>query len=196
MNRTQPAKEKGHQGFTLLETVVSIVVIGIIGVIAAMGFLEMGTGYNLSKQNAEVTQRAQISLARIKKELASIKSISCGSNRMMTYKIKRSAAESEDTSTLYLTADNKLQLKTGSDYTVCTSVCADGDTLVEKVGEFSLAYCKDDDHCASSFPDSANGYTAATVGSVKVRLTLKGYDDTPIAVADPDFVVLGLASGS
>jgi len=190
--------KKLNGGFTLLETVISMIVASIIGVIAVMGFLEMGKGYNLSKKNAMVTQQAQITMARIKKELASVRSISCGSDKMITFKIKRSTAEFEDTSTIYLTADNKIQLKTGSDCSVCSSpsTCINGDTLAENVSEFSLGYCKDAASCSSSYPDIANGYTAATVVSIKVILKLIGYGDTPIAIADPDYVVIGQASGS
>lgn len=176
---------------------MSIVVIAIIGVVAGMGFFQMATGYNLSKSTARVTQQAQITMARIKKELASLKSISCGSDKMITYKITRSTAESEDTATIYLNGSNQLQLKTGSGCTNCSTTCTGGDTLVENVSEFSLSYCKDaTTTCSLSFPNTANGYTAATVVSAKVVLKLKGYEDTPIAVADPDFVILGLASGS
>ena len=132
-------------------------------------------------------------MARIKKELAALTSISCGSDKMITYKIKRSTAESEDTATIYQTDDNKIQLKTGSTCTTCET-CAAGDTLAENVSEFSLGYCKDGAAtCSTSFPVS--GFTAATVASVKVVLKLKGYEDTPIVVADPDIVILGLTSG-
>ena len=187
------ARKKFNQGFTLIEVVMSIVVIAIIGVIAGRGFLEIIAGYKMSKEAALVTQQAQITMARMKKELASLTSITCGSDKMITYKITRSATESEDTATIYQTADNKIQLKTGSTCTAC-STCADGDTLVENVSEFSLGYCKDGaTTCSTSFPVS--GFTAATVVSVKVVLKLKGYEDTPIAVADPDIVILGLASG-
>ena len=187
------ARKKFNQGFTLIEVVVSIVVIAIIGVVAGRGFLEIIAGYKMTKETAAVTQRAQITMARIKKELATLTSISCGSDKMITYKIKRSTAESEDTSTIYKTTDNKIQLKTGSTCTTC-STCSDGDTLVENVSEFSLSYCKDGaTNCSTSFPVS--GFTAATVVSVKVVLKLKGYEDTPIAVADPDIVILGLATG-
>ena len=186
-------KREFDQGFTLIEVVMSLVVIAIIGVVAGRGFLEIIAGYKMSKETALVTQQAQITMARIKKELASLTSISCGSDKMITYKITRSATESEDTATIYQTVDNKIQLKTGSTCTAC-STCADGDTLVESVSEFSLSYCKDSaTTCSTSFPVS--DFTAATVVSVKVVLKLKGYEDTPIVVADPDIVILGLASG-
>lgn len=191
-----PGKTIDNRGFTLIEIVTSIMVMSIIGVIAGMGFVEIAKGYALSKKSATVTQQGQITMARIKKELASIKSISCGSDKMITYTInKRSATESQDTTTIYWSDGTPIRLKMGSNCTVCTSPCADGDMLAENVSAFTLSYCKDATNCSSTFPDSLNDYTTATVSFVKVVLKLKGYEDTPISIADPDMIILNQESG-
>ena len=189
-----PGKAINNSGFTLIEIVTSIMVMTIIGVIAGMGFVEIAKGYALSKKSATVTQQGQITMARIKKELASIKSISCGSDKMITYTIKRGATESEDTTTIYWSDGNPIRLKMGSNCTVCTNPCADGDTLSENVSAFTLSYCKDAANCSSTFPGPGD-YTMATVSFVKVVLKLKGYDDTPISIADPDMIILNQESG-
>jgi hypothetical protein len=188
-----PGKTINNLGFTLLEVVTSIMVMTIIGVIAGMGFVEIAKGYTLSKKNATVTQQGQITMARIKKELASIKSISCGSDKLITYTITRSATD--DTSTIYWSDGNPIRLKTGSEVTVCTNPSVDGDALVENVSNFTLSYCKDNANCSSTFPDITNDYTTATVSFVKVVLKLKGYDDIPISIADPDMIILNQESG-
>jgi len=86
-------------------------------------------------------------------------------------------------------------LKTASNCTVCTSSCAGGDKLVENVSDFTLSYCTTTTNCSATFPNSPN-FTAATVSLMKVILKLKGYEDMPISIADPDFVIFGLESGS
>jgi len=197
-------KEINSRGFTLLEIIMSIVIITIIGVISGRGLLEIAQGYVLSRKNATVTQQGQITAARLKKELSSIKSITCGGANIITYKIKRSSSETEDVSSIYLDltkinstdiSNPRIRLKTASDCTVCTSPCTGGDILAEKVSDFTLSYCTTTANCSATFPNSPN-FTEATVSLVKFTLKLKGYDDTMISIADPDLVILNQESGS
>jgi prepilin-type N-terminal cleavage/methylation domain-containing protein len=186
-------KEINSRGFTLLEIIMSIVIITIIGVISGRGLLEIAKGYVLSRKNATVTQQGQITAARLKKELSASTSIECGGSNMITYKIKRDA--SEDTTTIYWAGgSNPLLLKTGSTCLDCTS-CTGGDILAEKVSDFTLSYCTTTANCSATFPNNPN-FTKATVSLVKVTLKLKGYDDTMISIADPDLVILNQESGS
>jgi prepilin-type N-terminal cleavage/methylation domain-containing protein len=65
-----------EKAFTLIEVIVSMVLIAIIGVVAGMGLVQIANGYVFAKQNAETVQKAQITMARIKKELVNATSIS------------------------------------------------------------------------------------------------------------------------
>jgi len=176
-----------NQGFTLLEIIMSIVIITIIGVIAGRGFLEIAKGYVLSRKNATVAQQGQITAARLKKEFSSIRSITCGGANIITYKSSRNA--SEDVTIYWAGGNNPLMLKMASNCTVCTSSCAGGDKLAENISDFTLSYCTTTANCSATFPNNPN-FTEATVSLVKVILKLKGYDDTLISIADPDFVIL------
>ncbi len=185
-------KTTNNQGFTLLEIIMSIVIITILGVMAGRGFLEIAKGYVLSRKNATVAQHGQITAARLKKEFSSIKSITCGGANIITYKITRSTSETEDVSSIYWAGgNNPLILKTASDCIVCTSACAGGDVLAGNVSAFELKYCTkaDDANCSTTFPNGTD-YTSETVLLVKFTLKLKGYDDTLISIADPDLVIL------
>lgn len=186
-------KRNNNKGFTLLEIIMSIVIITIIGVISGRGLLEIAQGYSLSRKNATVTQQGQITAARLKKELSSIKSITCGGANIITYKSSRN--ESEDVTIYWAGGNNPLMLKMASDCTVCTSSCADGDKLAEKVSDFTLSYCTTTANCSATFPNSPN-FTPASISFVKFTLKLKGYNDTPISIADPDIVFLNQESGS
>lgn len=182
-------------GFTLLEIVTCIVVASIIAVIAGRGFLEIVKGYTLSKKNATVAQQGQIAVARLKKEFSSIRSITCGSDKSITYKIKRRSTDpAEDTTTIYWPGgDNPLYLKTNS---VCDcSSCTDGDVLAGNVSAFELKYCTkaDDANCSTIF--QSTGYTPATVLLIKFTLKLKGFEDAVISIANPDIVILNQESG-
>jgi prepilin-type N-terminal cleavage/methylation domain-containing protein len=189
-------KLSNNYGFTLIEIIMSIIIITILGVIAGMGFVEIAKGYTLSKKNATVAQQGQITAARLKKELSSIRSITCGGANIITYKIKRSASEAEDVTSIYWAGgNNPIMLQTTSGCTVCTSSCVGGDKLADNVSDFTLSYCTTAANCSATFPNSPD-LTAATVSLIKVTLKLKGYEDVPISIADPDVVILGMESGS
>lgn len=178
-----------NHGFTLIEIIMSIVIITILGYIAGMGFVEMAKGYVFSKKNATVTQQGQITAARLKKELSASSSIICGGSNMITYKIKRDV--SVDTTTIYWAGgNNPIMLKTASTCTVCSSSCAGGDILAENVNDFTLSYCTKtaSSSCSATFQDSS-------ASLVKITLKVKGYDNQPMSVVD-DVVFLGQESGS
>jgi prepilin-type N-terminal cleavage/methylation domain-containing protein len=59
-----------EKAFTLIEVIVSLVLIGIMAAIAGMGLIKIAEGYVFAKQNAETVQKAQIAMARIVKELS------------------------------------------------------------------------------------------------------------------------------
>ena len=63
----------GHQaGFTLIEVVASLLIVGILGAIAGMGLVTGLRGYMQAKENGHLAQKAQIAMARIKRELMEI----------------------------------------------------------------------------------------------------------------------------
>lgn len=188
------------RGFTLIEIITSVVVISIIAVIVGTGFVQITNGYIMSKKNSTVAQQGQIVVARIKKELAASKSITCGSANMVTYKINRDS--SDEYSTIYWAGgSNPLRLKTNSDCLNCAGICTGGDILVENVvlsddpqKQYIFRYCNNQTDCSVNYDSS--GYKSATVTSIEVTLLMIGYEDTKIKIAYPDFVVLNLEAGS
>jgi len=185
-----------NRGFTLIEIITSLVILSILGVIAGRGLTEIAKGYVLSRKNATVAQQGQITAARLKKEFSSIRSITCGGANIITYTIKRSASETEDVSSIsWAGGNNPILLKTASDCTDCSSSCAGGNNLAENISDFTLSYCTTATNCSATFLNSPD-FTAATVSLVKVTLKLKGYEETPISIADSDIVVLNLESGN
>jgi prepilin-type N-terminal cleavage/methylation domain-containing protein len=58
-----------EKAFTLIEVIVSLVLIGILSAIAGLGLVQITQGYIFAKQNAETVQKAQIAMTRIVKEL-------------------------------------------------------------------------------------------------------------------------------
>jgi len=191
------SKAINNRGFTLIEIITAIAVAAIIAVVAGMGIAEIAKAYIISKKNAQTAQHGQITIARLKKEFSSIRAITCGSDKSITYTIKRNTSVPEDTTTIYWSgADNPLYLKTNSNCIDCVSPCSGGDILAGNVSAFELKYCTnaDDINCSTTFPNGPV-YTPATVLLIKFTLKLKGFEGASISIANPDIVILNRETG-
>jgi prepilin-type N-terminal cleavage/methylation domain-containing protein len=58
------------KAFTLIELIVSLVLVGIIAAVAGLGLARISQGYVFAKQNAETMQKIQVAMNKIVKELA------------------------------------------------------------------------------------------------------------------------------
>ena len=66
---------KSRAGFTLVEVVASLLIVGILGAIAGMGIITGMRGYMQTKENAHLVQKAQVSMTRIGRELINLTDI-------------------------------------------------------------------------------------------------------------------------
>jgi prepilin-type N-terminal cleavage/methylation domain-containing protein len=62
------------RGFTLIEVIASLVLLGIIAVMAGMGIVQITKQYVFAQKAGETAQVAQVAMARMVKELAMIRS--------------------------------------------------------------------------------------------------------------------------
>jgi prepilin-type N-terminal cleavage/methylation domain-containing protein len=62
------------RGFTLIELIASLVLLGIIAVIAGMGIVQITKQYVFAQKAGETAQVAQVAMARMVKELARVRS--------------------------------------------------------------------------------------------------------------------------
>lgn len=60
---------KRQRGFTLIEVIVVLVLVGIMAALAGFGLVTAVQGYLMAAENAAVTQKAQTALTRITREL-------------------------------------------------------------------------------------------------------------------------------
>jgi prepilin-type N-terminal cleavage/methylation domain-containing protein len=136
------------KGFTLLEVIVSLVLIGIIAAIAGIGLVQITEGYVLARKNAETVQKAQIAMTRMIKELGSIMTISSSSATSITYTRSGSV-----TNTIQLSGE---------------LVQISGSTLIDNVTAFSLTYYDAADSTTT---------TAASIRRINISLTVRGADN-------------------
>ena len=75
--RLQPA---GCNGFTLLELVVSLLLLGLLTAIFGLGLVGAMQSHEFSRGNAQLTQKAHLAMKRISRELSELTEIETVSN--------------------------------------------------------------------------------------------------------------------
>jgi len=59
-----------HQkGFTLIEIIVVLIIVGIMATMAGIGAVAAVQGYLIASENAEITQKAQLAMTRMGREI-------------------------------------------------------------------------------------------------------------------------------
>jgi len=125
-----------NKGFTLVEIIVSLVIVGIMAAVAGMGIVSMVQGYEFARENVVISQKAQLVMARLRCELMNLSDIDSGSSTgsCIIYKV--------ETDSQYYRA---IGLR-GKDLELKTLPAADcncnssGDILSDKVGSFDVGY--------------------------------------------------------
>ncbi len=170
-NDTKHISSKGsinQTGFTLIEILVSILVMSIIAVIAGVGLVQISKGYVFSKKNAVTTQQCQIAMARLKKEFSNIQIVTSSSASSITY--RRCSDSSPPCGTL---KDVTISWAGGSN-----PLLIDGDTLVGPVYSFNLTYCDSYNLC----PPLASYSTSTSI--IEITLQLIAAEGTVINITD------------
>jgi prepilin-type N-terminal cleavage/methylation domain-containing protein len=151
-------KPLNRRGFTLIELIAVLVILGIVSVLGSMGLVEIARGFIFSKRSVAAAGQTQVALARLVKEFSAIQSIASATDKTITY--TRAPGE---THTVSWTSEDQ-------------PVTIDGDTLIGNVKSFSLAYY-------NAYNGSAAAYSSSTA-VIQVTLVIKGYDDTPLTFVD------------
>ena len=82
--------KKSNQGFTLIEIIASLIIIGVLSSLFSVGAGKLFQGFINSRDNSDTSMKAQLALTRISKELRSTDSVNSGSQTAITYSfIKR-----------------------------------------------------------------------------------------------------------
>ena len=150
-----------QKGFTLLEIILAIVAMAVISVVAGLGLVEITKGYIFSKKNAFTAQQGQIAVARVKKELSNIKSVT-GIPTAASITFVRSSDSSTHTIS-WAGGNNPLLLD-------------NSDTLVTPVTSFNLSFY--------DFYTSTNTPYSSTTSMIEMRLQLKGAENAVINFTD------------
>jgi prepilin-type N-terminal cleavage/methylation domain-containing protein len=151
-------------GFTLIEVIASLVIVGILGAIAGMGIVTGMRGYLQAKENGHLAQKAQIALTRINRELIGLTDVIARNDGADPWVIfenrcplaRRGIAKVGSTVRLY-------NLSAGS--TDLSGVT--GDTLIDQIDSFSIKYYE------GANPNWVIGDDIDLLSSVEVNFVLR-----------------------
>ncbi|OPY82369.1 MAG: hypothetical protein A4E71_03152 [Smithella sp. PtaU1.Bin162] len=144
-----------EKGFTLIEIIVSILLIGFVAVIMSLSGVHMVKSFIYARTNADTLLKSQIAMARIQKELNNVKRVASSSANSVAFTSYRD----------------------GANVTIAfngTNLLLDGFILTDKVSNFSLAYY-------DNYNSAAQSAFTANTKIIDVNLVITGYEDTPTA---------------
>jgi prepilin-type N-terminal cleavage/methylation domain-containing protein len=126
--------ENKKNGFTLIEVIVSLVLLGIIGTMVGMGIVNIAKSYITSSKNLDMAQKGTLVLSRLVKELSEAKSITAATATASSITYTR---VDNVTNTISVTAPNLL--------------LNNADILTDQVSSFTLTYYNTYNSPASAF---------------------------------------------
>ncbi|MCW7754474.1 prepilin-type N-terminal cleavage/methylation domain-containing protein [Desulfobotulus sp. H1] len=72
LQKNDSKKLSFSNGFTLVEVIVSLVLLSILVSVAGLGLVRVVEGYAFSRENAEMTQKAQLAMGRMTREIVEL----------------------------------------------------------------------------------------------------------------------------
>lgn len=153
---------RNQKGFTLIEVIVTLILVGITAVLAGMWIVSVANGYIFARQNAENVQRGQLAITRLTKEFTAIQSVNVGATNDTQITYTRADASGIPVTVTISKTGSELQLN--------------GDILTDGVSTFTLAYC--DDNVSS--PTCSSTWLPTTSKIIRITLTLSGADNIPL----------------
>lgn len=164
-------RKANEKGFTLIEVIVTLILVGITAALAGIWIVSVANGYIFARTNASVSQKAQLALNRLTKEFSAIQTVNIANTNgtQITYTRTRVTGGTPGTVSVVLSwggiSGNPLQLNVAG---------AGAQTLTDSVSSFALAYC--DSPNSASCPAT----WSATSRIIEITLTLTAGNNTPV----------------
>jgi len=118
-------------GFTLIEVIVSLVLVGLIALVAGMGIVSFAKGYVFTRDSTHMAQKAQLAMARLNREFMELLDIT-------------DASDPTKISFESTTGDREIGLDDGKiKIAESGTPLTNGDALIDNVNNFTLSYYTD-----------------------------------------------------
>jgi len=133
---------KKQGGFTLLEIMLSLMIVGLIASVAGSAIVAGLNGYLAAKENQAMAQKSQLAMLRLSRQLSEFVNIpnqssNAGANSIIVESL--SPAPISTVRTFAIGLDGS-QLKIAEGARGSTPVVSSGDVLVDGVSSFTLSY--------------------------------------------------------
>lgn len=123
-----------QNGFTLIEMLMSLVLLGIMGALAGLGLTQYTEGIVFATANAATAGKSQLAMQRLTKEFTAIKSVTSGAASAITFTSQHGSGVDRNY-TLSVQGSANLVLHDNASGAPATE-----DILTDQVSSFSLAY--------------------------------------------------------
>lgn len=156
-------RKSDDRGFTLIEVIVTLLLVGVTAVLAGMWIVNLANGYVFAKMNAGTVQKAQLAMTRLTMEFTRIRTVedSVSAPTQITY--TRTGPSGATVSGIVSINGTVLQLQLNG---------SNAATLSDGVETFTLAYCDD---VTSTSCSSTWGPTSKII---EITLMLTGANNT------------------
>lgn len=146
-----------QSGFTLIEIIVSLVLVGILATVAGMGLVAGTQGYVFTKENTHMTQKVQLAMTRLNREILELSDVTTATSSTLAFE------GVDGNKTLGLDGDT---IKIAGDGVALTA----GDILIDNVSGFTLTYYQGDETWVQGTDD------IQLLSSVKIDLIINRSD--------------------
>ena len=150
---------RDQSGFTLIEIIVVIIILGVIGSLAGMGVSSLAQGFIAVRDTAETMGKGQMAVTRLVKEFGAIRSVTAAPTvgfppvgTSITY--RRSDSPTTDRTVVWAGGTNPLRLE--------------GQILSDEVTNFAIRYFNNYNDVNSS------AYSATDTAIIEVAVTMRG----------------------
>jgi prepilin-type N-terminal cleavage/methylation domain-containing protein len=96
--RIMKIMKKSNAGFTLIEVIASLLIMGIVGIVAAMGLVQGIRAYAFTKTSSEAVEQAEYALNRIKLEFMNMDNVTAVSSESITFTTNKVTTRTSGTS--------------------------------------------------------------------------------------------------
>lgn len=143
-----------QQGFTLIEVIATLLILGFMLAASTVGFSQVIQGFVQTQDHSDMVQEVQVAMTRIYYELQHIDSISASSDTAITYRPRFNFTDG-------VLPERTIQFNAGAG-----TITFDGAILIDNVTAFQLAYLEDSfivSNSTSSFDDDETEVIEVTI---------------------------------
>lgn len=165
------------QGFTLIELIAGLVLLGILTTVFGLGIAGALNIYSVSEENVHLAQKGQIALSRINRELMELTELISHDPAFIIYKNLRSnTGDAEGIHAIaFDSAGNRLLLYSdlpSGTTDLDTVQDSDADLLLEQVSDFRLIYHQGANADPEDTTNTWDGVNERYLSHIRVNLTM------------------------